>query len=130
LRWLNKFHLVPPIILAAILLFVWGFCLSTVRLWHDTFTINSLSHLFGSRRYETSDTSRNNWLMALLTLGEGWHNNHHRFMASARPGFLLVGDRYHVLHAENAFLVRVGLGFRQRCPRTYLPNTYSPRSFR
>jgi len=68
-------------------LFIWGFCLSTVLLWHDTFTINSLSHLFGSRRYETTDTSRNNWLLALLTLGEGWHNNHHHFMASARQGF-------------------------------------------
>jgi stearoyl-CoA desaturase (delta-9 desaturase) len=94
LRWLNKYHLVPPVVLAAILvliggwsLFVWGFCLSTVLLWHDTFTINSLSHLFGSRRYQTTDTSRNNWLLALLTLGEGWHNNHHHFMASARQGF-------------------------------------------
>jgi stearoyl-CoA desaturase (Delta-9 desaturase) len=94
LRWLNKYHLVPPVALATVLgliggwpLFVWGFCLSTVLLWHDTFTINSLSHLFGSRRYETSDTSRNNWLLALLTLGEGWHNNHHHYMASARQGF-------------------------------------------
>jgi len=94
LRWLNKYHIVPPATLAVVLwliggwpLFVWGFCLSTVFLWHDTFTINSLSHLFGSRRYETTDTSRNNWLLALLTLGEGWHNNHHHFMASARQGF-------------------------------------------
>jgi stearoyl-CoA desaturase (delta-9 desaturase) len=94
LRWLNKYHMVPPVALSAALwliggwhLFIWGFCLSTVFLWHDTFTINSLSHLFGSRRYETSDTSRNNWLLALLTLGEGWHNNHHHFMASARQGF-------------------------------------------
>ena len=94
LRWLNKYHMVPPILLGAALfliggfsLFVWGFCLSTVLLWHDTFTINSLSHLFGSRRYETTDTSRNNWLLALLTLGEGWHNNHHHYMASARQGF-------------------------------------------
>jgi stearoyl-CoA desaturase (delta-9 desaturase) len=94
LRWLNKYHLVPPVTLAVVLwliggwpLFIWGFCLSTVLLWHDTFTINSLSHLFGSRRYETTDTSRNNWLLALLTLGEGWHNNHHHFMASARQGF-------------------------------------------
>jgi stearoyl-CoA desaturase (delta-9 desaturase) len=94
LRWLNKYHLVPPVTLGAALwliggwpLFIWGFCLSTVLLWHDTFTINSLSHLFGSRRYETTDTSRNNWLLALLTLGEGWHNNHHHFMASARQGF-------------------------------------------
>src|SRR5437660_5203920 len=67
--------------------FVSGFWVITVLLWHDTLTINSLSHLFGSRRYETTDTSRNNWLLALLTLGEGWHNNHHHFMASARQGF-------------------------------------------
>ncbi len=50
-------------------LFIWAFCLSTVLLWHDTFTINSLSHLFGTRRYETTDTSKNNWLLALLDLG-------------------------------------------------------------
>ncbi len=94
LRWLNKYHMVPPVAPAAAIiliggwpLFVWGFCLSTVMLWHDTFTINSLSHLFGSRRYETTDTSKNNWLLALMTLGEGWHNNHHHFMASARQGF-------------------------------------------
>src|SRR5216684_1871378 len=74
LRWLNKYHMVPPAALG-------------VLLWLDTFTINSLSHLFGSRRYETTDTSRNNWLLALLTLGECWHNNHHHFMASARQGF-------------------------------------------
>jgi stearoyl-CoA desaturase (Delta-9 desaturase) len=94
LRWLNKYHMVPPAVLGVALwliggwpLFIWAFCLGTALLWHDTFTINSLSHLFGSRRYETSDTSRNNWLLALLTLGEGWHNNHHHFMASARQGF-------------------------------------------
>jgi stearoyl-CoA desaturase (delta-9 desaturase) len=94
LRWLNKYYLVPPSILAVALfltgglpLFFWGFCLSTTLLWHDTFTINSLSHLFGSRRYETTDSSRNNWLLALMTLGEGWHNNHHYYMASARQGF-------------------------------------------
>jgi len=94
LRWLNKYHMVPPVVLGAVIwliggwhLFIWGFCLSTVLLWHDTFTINSLSHLFGTRRYETTDTSKNNWFLALLTLGEGWHNNHHHFMASARQGF-------------------------------------------
>ena len=94
LRWLNKYHMIPPVALATVLcliggwpLFIWGFCLSTTLLWHDTFTINSLSHLFGSRRYETSDTSKNNWLLAILTLGEGWHNNHHHYMASARQGF-------------------------------------------
>ncbi len=120
LRWLNKYHLVPPVALAVVLwliggwpLFIWGFCLSTVLLWHDTFTINSLSHLFGSRRYETTDTSKNNWLLALLTLGEGWHNNHHHFMASARQGFFwweIDGDRHHLLHAEGPLLVRHRLG--------------------
>jgi stearoyl-CoA desaturase (Delta-9 desaturase) len=94
LRWLNKYHVIPSATLAIALLligglplFFWGFCLSTTLLWHDTFTINSLSHLFGSRRYDTTDTSRNNWLLALMTLGEGWHNNHHHYMASARQGF-------------------------------------------
>ena len=94
LRWLDKYYLVAPTLLGVVLwliggwgLFAWGFCLSTVMLWHGTFTINSLSHLFGNRRYETTDTSRNNWLLALVTLGEGWHNNHHHYMAAARQGF-------------------------------------------
>jgi stearoyl-CoA desaturase (Delta-9 desaturase) len=94
LRWLNKYYLVPPITFAVALyliggfgLFAWGFCLSTVLLWHGTFTINSLSHIFGKRRFPTTDTSKNNWFLALVTLGEGWHNNHHYYMASARQGF-------------------------------------------
>jgi stearoyl-CoA desaturase (Delta-9 desaturase) len=94
LRWLNKYHMVPPIAFAAVIwligglpLFLWAFCVSTTLLWHDTFTINSLSHLFGRRRFATEDTSKNNWLLAILTLGEGWHNNHHHYMASARQGF-------------------------------------------
>ena len=66
---------------------VWGFFVSTVALWHSSFTINSLSHLFGRRRYETPDTSRNSLFLALLTFGEGWHNNHHHYMASVRQGF-------------------------------------------
>ena len=94
LRWLNKYNLVPPAVLGIAMyligglpLFLWGFCLSTVLLWHGTFTINSLSHIFGKRRFPTTDTSKNNWLLALVTLGEGWHNNHHYYMASARQGF-------------------------------------------
>ena len=66
---------------------VWGFCVSTVLLFHSTFTINSLGHVWGSRRFKTKDHSRNNAFLALLTLGEGWHNNHHRFAVSARQGF-------------------------------------------
>jgi stearoyl-CoA desaturase (delta-9 desaturase) len=95
LRWLNKFHVVPGIVLAIVLYlaggwfaFVWGFLVSTTFLWHGTFTINSLSHHWGYRRYDTSDESKNNPLLALLTLGEGWHNNHHYYQRSVRQGFL------------------------------------------
>jgi stearoyl-CoA desaturase (delta-9 desaturase) len=70
----------------ALQLGVWTL-ISTVLLFHGTFTINSLSHLFGSRRYETPDTSRNNALLAVITMGEGWHNNHHHAPRSARSGF-------------------------------------------
>jgi stearoyl-CoA desaturase (delta-9 desaturase) len=66
---------------------VWGFFVSTVCLAHSTFTINSLSHLFGKRRFATTDTSRNNFALALLTFGEGWHNNHHFYPTSTRQGF-------------------------------------------
>lgn len=107
LRWLDRFDAAVPAALALLLflagewlaaaapalgtdgwqLLVWGFCISTVALWHATFTINSLAHRFGSRRYATKDDSRNNAWLALLTLGEGWHNNHHRYPAAARQGF-------------------------------------------
>jgi stearoyl-CoA desaturase (delta-9 desaturase) len=94
LRWLNKYHLVPAFALGFGLFlagglpaFFWGFCVSTVLLWHGTFTINSLSHVFGNRRYETTDTSRNNGILAIITLGEGWHNNHHAYQSSTRQGF-------------------------------------------
>jgi stearoyl-CoA desaturase (delta-9 desaturase) len=107
LRWLDRFDAVVPAALAASLfalgawleqahpalgtsgaqLLVWGFCISTVALYHATFTINSLAHRFGSRRYSTRDDSRNNLWLALLTFGEGWHNNHHHFPAAARQGF-------------------------------------------
>jgi stearoyl-CoA desaturase (delta-9 desaturase) len=94
LRWLDRWKLMPAVVLAVVLLaiggahaLVWGFFVSTVLLWHGTFTINSLSHLIGRRRYATGDDSRNNWLLAIVTLGEGWHNNHHHYQSSARQGF-------------------------------------------
>jgi stearoyl-CoA desaturase (delta-9 desaturase) len=94
LRWLNRFHLVPPTVLAVLcfLLFGWrglfgGFFLSTALLYHGTFVINSLTHVWGSRRYVTRDTSRNSLLLALITLGEGWHNNHHYYQRSTNQGF-------------------------------------------
>jgi stearoyl-CoA desaturase (Delta-9 desaturase) len=66
---------------------IWGFFVSTVALAHGTFTINSLSHVYGSQRYQTGDDSRNNLFLALITMGEGWHNNHHYYPASTRQGF-------------------------------------------
>ena len=93
LRWLDKHYMVPPIALAALLLlggglggFVWGFVISTVLLFHGTFTINSVAHLWGSRRFDTADDSRNNFVLAIITLGEGWHNNHHKFMYACQQG--------------------------------------------
>ncbi len=107
LRFLDRFDVAVPAFLFAALyaagaacahwwpetgatgwqLVVWGFCISTVVLYHCTFTINSLAHVFGTRRYETPDASRNNVWLALLTFGEGWHNNHHHYPAAARQGF-------------------------------------------
>jgi stearoyl-CoA desaturase (Delta-9 desaturase) len=93
LRWISKWHLLPGATLAGGLLlfgglpaFVWGFVLSTVMLYHGSFCINSLAHLWGTRRFNTPDHSRNNFLLALITLGEGWHNNHHQFMHVCRQG--------------------------------------------
>lgn len=86
---------------------VWAFVVPQVLCWHGTFTINSLSHVFGSRRYRTTDDSRNNLALALITLGEGWHNNHHHYQVAARQGFFWweVDVTYYVLRA----LAAVGL---------------------
>jgi stearoyl-CoA desaturase (delta-9 desaturase) len=107
---LDKLWWLPPVALAIALtaIFGWpgllvGFAVSTVLVWHATFTVNSLVHVWGKRRYETADTSRNNWLIALLTLGEGWHNNHHHFMGSTRQGFYWweIDVTYYVLKAAS-----------------------------
>ena len=94
LRWLHRFEFAPAIAAAAAAFAVagWsglvvGFGWSTVLVYHSTFCINSLAHMHGRRRYITGDDSRNNWLLALLTLGESWHNNHHASQSSARQGF-------------------------------------------
>jgi stearoyl-CoA desaturase (delta-9 desaturase) len=111
LRWLDRFDIVPPIELAVLLyvcggaqLLIWGFFISTVLLHHVTFTVNSLAHRFGRRRYATSDDSRNNWWIALLTFGEGWHNNHHHFPGSVRQGFYWweIDLTYYLLRAMAA----------------------------
>ena len=107
LRFLDRFDSIVAVSLGAVLLalgaflhryfpqlgtnaaqmFFWGFVVSTIALFHGVATINSLSHVFGSRRFHTTDTSRNNWFLALITLGEGWHNNHHHYCNSTRQGF-------------------------------------------
>ena len=66
---------------------VWAGLISTIVLYHATYCINSLAHVFGTRRFQTKDNSKNNLFLALLTLGEGWHNNHHRYSSSTRQGF-------------------------------------------
>jgi stearoyl-CoA desaturase (delta-9 desaturase) len=106
LTWLNRWHAIPPIAMGFVCYaigglsgLVWGVAISTTLLWHSTYSINSLAHRWGTRRYATGDTSRNNWLLALLTLGEGWHNNHHKYMASSRQGFFWweVDISYYIL---------------------------------
>src|ERR1700684_1883626 len=94
LMWLHRYEQLPAFVLAVICLAVagWpglivGFFWSTVAVYHGTFSINSLAHLVGKRRYVTGDDSRNNWLLAIITMGEGWHNNHHAYQSSARQGF-------------------------------------------
>ena len=94
LMLLHKYELAPAVVLAVICYLIggWsglvvGFFWSTVAVYHGTFCINSLAHVHGSKRYVTGDDSRNNWLLALATMGEGWHNNHHAYQASVRQGF-------------------------------------------
>jgi len=94
LRWLHRYELAPALVLALICLAIggWsglvvGFFWSTVLVYHATFCINSLAHVHGRRRYVTGDDSRNNWLLAFFTMGEGWHNNHHAYQSSVRQGF-------------------------------------------
>jgi len=121
LLWLNRWHVVGPLALALACLalggprgLLWGFAIPTVALWHATYSINSLAHRLGTRRYATGDDSRNNWLLALLTWGEGWHNNHHHYSASARQGFLWweVDLTYYALRA----LAALGLVWDLREP--------------
>jgi stearoyl-CoA desaturase (Delta-9 desaturase) len=94
LMWLHRYELVPAGILAVLCFvigggpgLVVGFFWSTVLVYHATFCINSLAHVHGRQRYVTGDDSRNNWLLALFTMGEGWHNNHHTYQSSVRQGF-------------------------------------------
>lgn len=114
LRWLNDYHLVPGLIAIALIYYtlgvqmlVWGGLISSVLLWHGTFTINSFTHIVGKRVYATSDDSRNSFILALITFGEGWHNNHHYYPACAHQGFRWwqIDITYYILCA----LEKVGL---------------------
>jgi stearoyl-CoA desaturase (Delta-9 desaturase) len=94
LRWIDKYKWVPLVAHAAMCTaiagvpgLIWGFFVSSIAVLQVTALINSLAHVVGSRRFQTSDDSRNNWLLALLTFGEGWHNNHHQEMSSAKQGY-------------------------------------------
>jgi stearoyl-CoA desaturase (Delta-9 desaturase) len=94
IAWLDRYFFAPPLLLAAAMFLlggmswlVWGFCLPTMTLAHATFAINTVNHMFGSRRFDTIDESRNNALTAFFAVGEGWHNNHHRYQRAARNGF-------------------------------------------
>jgi stearoyl-CoA desaturase (delta-9 desaturase) len=108
MRWLHTFEIVPAILLAGLCFLIagWsglfvGFFWSTVLVYHATFCINSLAHVRGSTRYVTGDDSRNNWLLAVFTMGEGWHNNHHAFQSSVRQGFRWweIDPTYYILKA-------------------------------
>lgn len=123
LRFLDRFDIVAPTVLGFSMfllgvaleawapglgtngwqMLVWGFVVSTIALYHGTFTVNSLAHVFGRRRFNTKDDSRNSFLIALLTLGEGWHNNHHHYPASARQGFYWweIDVSYYILKAAS-----------------------------
>lgn len=108
LRFLDTYHVLVPIAYALTLWLVagtwglfWGFFVSTTLLWHGTFTINSLTHVFGSQRYVTTDNSRNHWLLAIITMGEGWHNNHHYYQRATNQGFFWweIDPTFYVLKA-------------------------------
>ena len=125
LRWLDRHPYLPAVLVGFVvwLLAGWsglvvGFFWSTVVVWHATFSINSLAHVFGRRRYVTGDQSRNNWWLALLTFGEGWHNNHHHYHSAARQGFRWyeIDVSFYVLKALSA----AGLVWDLRAPPAHV----------
>ena len=113
--WFGEF-LGPEYGTSGIQMLIWGFFLSTVILWHVTYSINSLTHIWGKQRYNTGDDSKNSFLIALLALGEGWHNNHHKFPSAARNGFFWweIDTTYYVLK----FFSWLGLIWDLRKPPT------------
>ncbi len=132
LLWLDRHTLVPPIAFAAVLFLagglpalLWGFFVPVAVVWHVTFSINSVAHVLGSRRYATADDSRNNPLLALLTFGEGWHNNHHFYPSTANQGWFWweLDVSYLVLRA----LAAVGVVWDLRTPPPHVREGRLPR---
>jgi stearoyl-CoA desaturase (delta-9 desaturase) len=114
LVWLNHYPTIPGLALAVTCLLalgwqglIWGFFMSAVMSYHGTFAINSICHVYGSVRYKTSDTSRNNVIFGVISLGEGWHNNHHHYSTSARIGFFWweIDIAYYVLQVLAFFRI-------------------------
>jgi len=129
LLFLLRFEQLPTVLLAAACwaVFGWeglvvGFFWSTVLLYHGTFFINSLAHVHGNQRYATGDDSRNNWWLAIITLGEGWHNNHHAYQRSARQGFRWweIDITYYILKGLEQLRLVYDLGLP---PRDVVENT-------
>ena len=111
LRWLDRWYYVVPLAYAGALLalgglpaLLWGYFVATVLVWHGTFLVNSLAHVMGRRRYPTADGSRNSLVISLLTLGEGWHNNHHHYQSTANQGWFWweVDPTWYALRALSA----------------------------
>ena len=138
LHFLDKYYSLPPVLLAVMTylwgsllgrwapqlgtsgwqMLVWGFFISTILLYHGTFTVNSLAHISGRRRFDTDDYSRNNVFVALITLGEGWHNNHHYYQSSERQGFYWW--EIDVSHYALTVLSWFGLVWNLRMPPKHL----------
>ncbi|MCX5731894.1 MAG: acyl-CoA desaturase [Deltaproteobacteria bacterium] len=132
LQWLDRWGIGVPLALAGALFagggmpgLLWGFFVPVVICWHVTFAINSVAHVLGSRRYPTADDSRNNPLLALLTMGEGWHNNHHFYASSANQGWFWweLDLSYLALRA----LAAVGLVWELRTPPPHVRAGVLPR---
>ena len=111
LVWLNQYWYLPPVIwsvasylIGGVFGLVWGTGVATVLLWHGTFTINSLSHWMGRTRYKTTDDSKNSAILAIVTMGEGWHNNHHFYQRATNQGFFWweIDLTYYVLRGLQA----------------------------
>lgn len=126
--WLNSYHWVPPVVLGVVLLavgglpmFLWAGCMRIVFGLHATWAVNSITHMWGSRRFATRDDSRNNWWVALLTFGEGWHNNHHAHPTSARHG--LAWYEFDISWITISVLKYLRIAKRVRVARIHSPLT-------